>query len=86
MAPGFNVMRLSKLRPLSGSSLISRSLTKPETEDVVVLTRGASAVTVMVWVLSPTSSVKCTTASCPTTKSIPVRTTDLKPIFSTRIS
>jgi len=41
-------------------------------------------VTVMVWALSPTSSVKCTTASCPTARSIPVRTADLKPIFSTR--
>ena len=40
MAPGFSAIRLSKLRPLSGRSFTSRSLTTPETEDVVVFTTG----------------------------------------------
>ncbi len=46
MAPGFSVIRLSKLRPLSGRSFTSRSPTRPETEDVVVFTTGISSVTV----------------------------------------
>ena len=43
MAPGLSVIRLSKLRPLSGRSLTSRSPTRPETEAVVVLTTGRFA-------------------------------------------
>ena len=35
MAPGFRVIRLSKLRPLSGRSLTSRSPTTPDTGAVV---------------------------------------------------
>ena len=48
IAPGLSVIRLSKLRPLSGRSFTSRSFTSPETEAVVVLTSGASAVTVTI--------------------------------------
>ena len=36
MTPGLRLIRLSKLRPLSGRSFTSRSPTIPETEDVVV--------------------------------------------------
>ena len=53
-----------------------------ETEAVVVLTTGASSKTVTCWISSPTSSRRFTTASCPTFKSIPIRTAALKPFFS----
>jgi len=60
--PAFSKTNWSKLRPFSGSSFTSRSPTKPETEEVVVFTTGASAVTVICSVAAPTSSFRFTTA------------------------
>ena len=43
MAPGLRVIRLSKLRPLSGRSFTSLSPTTPESGAVVVFTSGSSS-------------------------------------------
>ena len=51
---GLSEMRLSKLRPLSGRSLTSRSATSPDTCDVEVSTSGISLVTVTSDVSEPT--------------------------------
>src|SRR5260370_33439856 len=82
MVPAFKVMRRSKLRPLRGNSFTCFSPTKPETEGVVVLIRGASPVAVTCSPTDPTSSFRLTTACCPTTKLIPVSTAALNPVFS----
>ncbi len=82
MTPGLSVMRSSKLRPLSGRSFTSRSPTSPETEDVVVLTTEVASVTFTTWARSPTSSRSFTTASCPTARLIPLRTSVRNPGFS----
>src|SRR5213594_3850673 len=81
---GFDVLtlrtrRLSKLRPFSGRSLTCCSLINPEVEASVVLTSGASSLTVTCSALAPTSSVRSITASCPTARLIPSRTACLKP-------
>ena len=62
------------------------SPTIPETEEVVVLTSGASSKTVTACAISPTSSRRLTTASWPTSRLIPVRTAALNPVFSTLTS
>ena len=52
------MISLSKLRPLSGRSFISVSLTSPETDVVEVFTVGASPDTVIVSFTSLGASVK----------------------------
>jgi len=84
--PTLSVKSWSKLRPFSGKSFTSFSLTNPEVELSVVFTRGASAVTVTCCATFPTSNVIFTTACWPTTSVIPRRTCCLNPVFSAVIS
>ena len=70
-------------RPLSGSSRISLSLTRPLSAPDVVLMIGAAPVTVISSAMRPSSSFTSMTAACPTVSRMPRCATGRNPVCDT---
>jgi hypothetical protein len=81
--PGTVCTNWEKTRPLRGRLVTSCASSTSPSEELVVSTSGAAALTVMDWAAEPTRSVSCTTVALSTVTTFPLEMTVCRPGAST---